>query len=131
MPELNKDRYSILKEKLLSLVGKSVKLPSIEEDLDDILNKGIFLNNNNNCVYRKGRPSQCHANSFDLFEHVNGDDFRIMTGYALSDDGVWHQHSWCYDLKEKLIYETTEKRISYFGFIMSLEECDQFCFDNF
>ena len=55
-----------------------------------------------------------------------------MTGYALSDDGMWRQHSWCICdageeyIEDSIIIETTEKRLAYFGFIMDEEESEEF-----
>ena len=59
-------------------------------------------------------------------------DLTIATGYALSKDGMWRQHSWlvlrkCRSYK---IVETTEKREAYFGFAMNAEKCLEFMRDN-
>ena len=114
-------------KKLLSLGGKQVCIPCIEEDLNDIYNRG-FYQKGNKSILNKGRPSQCHRNSCILYE--NNKNLSIVTGYALSDDGYWRQHSWCFDNEKQVIIETTTKRIAYFGFTMTEEEAEQFCFDN-
>lgn len=41
-----------------------------------------------------------------------------MTGYALSPDGLWRQHSWAYG-DNLMIYETTVERVMYFGVELS------------
>ena len=50
------------------------------------------------------------------------------TGYALSADGMWRQHSWLIHRKPRSnrVVETTEPRILYFGFAMTLEHCEKF-----
>ena len=40
-------------------------------------------------------------------------DRAIPTGYALSDDGLWRQHTW--GLLRNGVLETTEVRLRYFG----------------
>ena len=57
----------------------------------------------------------------------------MMTGYALSADGIWRQHSWlvAFDNEDyPYIVETTEERISYYGFAMTYEECEIFLYWN-
>lgn len=79
-------------------------------------------------VLEKMGQNQCHENSKDLARQMNlarGKNIHNkemepgltlwMTGYALSDDGLWRQHSWCLDTQENQIIETTESRIAYFG----------------
>lgn len=50
----------------------------------------------------------------------------ICTGYALSKDGIWRQHSWCQLKKTKQVVETTIKRIEYYGFVLSSDEAHKF-----
>ena len=130
--ELNQHQKQLKKlaEKILSFAGHQVIMPSIEDDLDKIQQRGLFCDGKHSII-KKGLPSQCHRNSCDLYEYENRKDFFIMTGYALSDDGYWYQHSWCIDYKNNHIIETTEPRLAYFGFVMTHDECDDFCFDNF
>jgi len=49
---------------------------------------------------------------------------RIVTRYALSDDGMWRQHSWVL-VGERLV-ETTEEREQYFGVVLSDGEAEEF-----
>jgi hypothetical protein len=53
----------------------------------------------------------------------------ICTGYALTRDGMWRQHSWVYT-RSGTVVETTVKRVQYFGFIMNETECEIFLEDN-
>jgi hypothetical protein len=40
--------------------------------------------------------------------------------YALSQDGLWRQHSWNYNSDEDLVIETTQERIAYYGTVLGL-----------
>jgi hypothetical protein len=40
----------------------------------------------------------------------------IATGYALSDDGLWRQHSW--GILREGVLETTKVRVKYFGILL-------------
>jgi hypothetical protein len=53
---------------------------------------------------------------------------KITTGWALSDDGLWRQHSWI--LRGKTVIETTETRVRYFGVTLTDAEAEQFWNDN-
>lgn len=125
-----------LRDKLLSIGGCEVCLPDVEEDLDDILQYGQVWDNITT-QYKKGRPCQCHANSADLWYNnretcKNGHAVVLCTGYALSEDGVWRQHSWLIHVKPRanVIIETTEPRVAYFGFGMSYEQAMNFAYEN-
>ena len=76
------------------------------------LEKGEFLGETSKI--RKMAASQCHSNSYYLFNE-NKNKFYLYTGVALSEDGVWRPHSWCVDKDTEEIIETTESRIAYFG----------------
>lgn len=125
------ERLFELRDKLLDFAGESVCLPGCEEDLDNILNYGQFWVGNNIKMMR-GEPSQCHANSCNLWEQ-NKDTTRICTGYALSNDGMWRQHSWLiwHKARSNQIVETTKQRILYYGFVMPYDMCEEFARDNF
>ena len=125
------DRLFDLRQKLLDFAGEAVCFPGYEEDLDNILNYGQFWIGNNIKLMR-GEPSQCHANSCNLWEQ-NKDITRICTGYALSEDGMWRQHSWIiwHKARSNQIIETTVPRILYFGFVMTTEMCEEFADNNY
>ena len=108
-----------LKKKLLSLGGDLV-VADYEEDLFNILKRGILWNKTDK--YVSGMTSQCHHNTANLYMKEKID--QIVTGYALSSDGLWRQHSWGL-LKNKTV-ETTERRIKYFGFVLDEEESEEF-----
>lgn len=126
------ERMVELHEKLLQFGGNETCFPAYEEDLNAILTRGqLWLGDR--ITFMPGRPSQCHSNSCELYE-LNKDKFEvaIATGYALSKDGLWRQHSWLMKRNARSIevIETTEKRVLYFGFVMTPEEAEKFCENN-
>lgn len=80
----------------------------------------------------KGEACQCHKNSAYLWKankNYRAGIFGIATGYALSADGMWRQHSWCVLRKPRSyqIVETTTPRELYFGVCMLYEDAEWFC----
>lgn len=122
-----KKKYQPLVDKLLSIGGEQVCLPDYEEDFEKIMERGQIWTGKHSVKMMKGRPSQCHKNSCDLWVN-NKDKSVIATGYALSDDGMWRQHSWLIHIKPSSVnvIETTVKREAYFGFTMTYDECVEF-----
>lgn len=121
-----------LRDLLLSFGGNEACILEPEEDIDNILEYGQFWFGKNSKMM-KGLPNQCHSNSCRLWKSSdNKTHSRICTGYALSKDGIWRQHSWVLNLKanSNQIIETTIPRIAYFGFIMDENCCEEFCYNN-
>ena len=119
---------------LLTIGGSETCFPIYQEDIDAILDRGKYYSGRSRMM--KGQPSQCHRNSCELWENNYKDhDVAICTGYALSADGMWRQHSWLVWRKEsedkEVIIETTKKRVAYYGFEMTEEEAKEFCRKNF
>jgi hypothetical protein len=112
---------------LLNIGGWAVCLPKIDSDLEKIVGRGQKFPGRSQLFL--GQPSQCHSNSADLWDQ-NKDKLKICTGYALSRDGLWRQHSWCYHIHNKIVIETTMKRIQYFGFVLEDNEAEDFYVDN-
>lgn len=127
---LDKQTLSI-KDLLLSFGGEDVCFLGCEEDAENILRYGQFWFGKS-LRMMKGRPNRCHANAANLWNN-NKDLTRICTGYALSPDGLWRQHSWLVHLKERSnqIVETTVPRVGYFGFCMTQEQCAKFARQNY
>lgn len=119
--------HRTLKAALLDIGGWAACVPVVEPDLEKILKRGRRFAGKSTTM--RGEPCSCHANSSALWSE-NRDRCSICTGYALSRDGMWRQHSWVYT-HDGIVVETTEKRVQYFGFIMSPAECEQFCDANF
>lgn len=109
-----------LKKILLNIGGWGVCVPSLEPDLEKIILRGQRFSAKS--ISMKGEPCQCHSNSAYCWD-ANRKHCTICTGYALSRDGMWRQHSWCYGGK---VIETTEKRAAYWGFLMTEDECERF-----
>jgi hypothetical protein len=113
-----------LQKKLLSMGGDFVVLINAP-DLDGILARGIAFDAYE-VKLRKMEASHCHSNVAGLWNLSRG--MRIATGWALSDDGLWRQHSWA--VKGKTVIETTETRVKYFGYILTEVEAAEFWWNN-
>lgn len=136
--DMSDDEITLVKH-LLSFGGVRVCIPGAEEDAKNILQRGQLWFGDHS-VYKKGLPNRCHANSGALW-HANRSrkldgsyrmELALATGYALSDDGLWRQHSWCVLRKPRsvTIVETTTKRELYFGFLLNADESYEFVFNN-
>lgn len=117
--------YEKFKRLLLDIAGFAVCLHR-EDDLSRLLDRGKFFRGYHS-ISAKGESSRCHANSASLW--VCNPSLKLVTGYALSRDGLWRQHSWCVR-KDGRVIETTTKRILYYGFEMTFKEARSFSDDN-
>lgn len=115
-----------LKKKLLEIGGWSVCIPGIEPDLEKILSRGRRFPGKSRTM--RGEPCRCHENSALCWEE-NRELCSIVTGYALTRDGMWRQHSWVYT-NTGLVIETTVKRVQYWGYVLTEEECELFLENN-
>lgn len=119
-----------LEKKLLSLGGSFALIKPNEKDHEKILSRGERRPGKGKHVYfLDGEPSRCHETAA---EEAAKDPawLGIATGYALSQDGVWRQHSWGHWHKTRNIVESTEERVLYFGFVLRDEEALGFIFSN-
>lgn len=116
-----------LHEKLISFGGYRTCLPVVEDDLENILDRGQLWYGEGAMMMR-GAPSQCHRNSAACWE-ANKSRTILCTGYAMSEDGLWRQHSWLVNFRNQCIVETTEPRVAYFGFPMTRDEAQAFADD--
>jgi hypothetical protein len=107
--------YLSLGQKLLKAGGKKIA-PMPEPHLNALLQRGKVMNND--LRFHKMDNSACHSNVALLW---NRKGYAICTGWALSDDNIWRQHSWCLDRRATIV-ETTESREIYFG--IKLEESE-------
>lgn len=131
--ESDYEDFYFLHKVLLSIGGSETCLPPVEEDMKAILDRGRFFGGRSRMM--KGKPSQCHRNSCELWR-LNHEDHnvQICTGYALSEDGMWRQHSWLLlqDMNnQETVIETTKKRKAYFGFVMTEDEALDFVSANY
>lgn len=108
---------------------EEVCMTAYDEDAVKTLSRGQFFYGSS--YMRKGQPSQCHANSAYLWD-ANRGHCSIATGYALSEDGLWRCHSWVVQPRSRTmrVWETTVKRVVYFGFVMNDTECQEFLDNN-
>ena len=111
------------------------KLPEEEEELAALIERANFLPAEGALLF-KMESSACHRNAADLWLSGREPDCRsevagcaLMSGYALSDDNLWRQHSWV-TTREGQIVETTTPRTRYFGYTMNTEEAEQFASAN-
>lgn len=124
------DTFYLLQKILLGFAGEDTCLNMGSEGLKDckrLIADGQFWLGKS-AKMMKGEVGHCHSNSAKLYS-INKDNFdvRICTGYALSDDGMWREHSWLirhYPRSNEII-ETTKKRICYFGWVLTPEECER------
>jgi len=74
------------------------------------------------------KSSSCHQNVAFLWTKRKFGIVGIATGYALTDDGLWRQHSW--GILRDGVLETTEARLKYFGIVLQGERADFFAANN-
>lgn len=122
-PARKKRLYGVLNDLLLHIGGEAVA-GGDEPDLEKIVRRG-YARSGQDVGLLKGRPIQCHANAAFAWAD-NPEMFGIVTGYALSADGIWRQHSWLRDLVDGQIFETTRPRKMYFGFDLTPDESERF-----
>jgi hypothetical protein len=101
-------------EATLLASGGSAAVVGLEPDeyLVDLLERGRFFDAERAEVALH-EQSECHANSGRLWLEGKG----FATGYALSEDGLWRQHSWGVASDDAPI-ETTETRTAYYGIVL-------------
>ena len=72
--------------------------------------------------------SACHQNLARLWGRKRSGLIGIGTGYALSGDGLWRQHS-CGVARQGVV-ETTQMREMYFGRLLQGQDADRFAVAN-
>lgn len=112
-----------LHNKILEFGGEAV-VPLPEDQCDTFLSRGeLFVPKK--IILKEMGKSECHKNAI-LYccKEWNKNKFNILpaTGYGLSVDGLWRQHSWVIDIKKNNIIETTVIREKYFGVIIIIDE---------
>lgn len=115
-----------LEQKLLAYGGTRM-IYRHEPDLKPLLKRGEVFDEPTEFLSREAH--YCHSNVAQLWNE-NRETLAIVTGYALSDDGLWRQHSWLIrknpDPGQYRVLETTLKRVKYFGFILTDNEAEVF-----
>lgn len=76
-----------------------------------------------------GEDGDCHRNVAILWAH--GNVASIATGYALSPDSLWRQHSWGVDPAGTIAETTSSERLAYVGLLLQAgEPALKFAFGN-
>ena len=111
-PELER-----LKELLLNLGGEFlVAPPKPDQDVPMLLGRGFLMSGP--IMLKVMESSSCHRNVASIWIRKEFGIVSIATGYALSDDGLWRQHTW--GVLRDGVLETTEERLKYFGLLVLL-----------
>ena len=120
--------FAALEQRLLALGGTRVVYVGPDPDLPHILTRGHTFPGK--ATMQVGIPCRCHQNAAELWA-ADSARMAIATGYALSPDGLWRQHSWVIlcDKPNRAI-ETTIARTLYFGFILTPTEAEAFYWNN-
>ncbi|RZT77219.1 hypothetical protein EV382_0365 [Micromonospora violae] len=99
---------------LLSFGGSLVVPPARPDfDLEELLASGSAFGSAVQCV--QGDAGKCHRNVAVCW--IDGAIESIGTGYALSADELWRQHSWGVD-SDGAVVETTDERRAYVGIVL-------------
>ena len=105
----------------LKLIGGTTVCAAFEEDMNLILREGTtWVPTQKDTILARGENCRCHQNALRLWE--NNPDLQVCTGYALSGDGIWRSHSWCFERRTYRIFETTGKRVAYHGAVLRRKE---------
>jgi len=119
-----------LEQKLLAHGGIRLAY-RYEPDLQLLLKRGESFEERADLV--PGESRQCHFNAARLWS-AHKETLALVTGYALSEDGLWRQHSWLLRQKpnpgEARLIETTIRRVTYFGVILTETEAERFAQNN-
>lgn len=118
-------RFFDLRDALVAFGGEEVCCPFGEANVDDLLARGQLWGGE--FTSAPGRIGDAHTNVAELWAQ-NQDKYLIATGYGLSNDSLWRQHSWCIEVTPEGIrlLETSVPRLLYFGYVMHLHESHAF-----
>lgn len=121
-----------LRRTLLVLGGNEIVTPFLPE-LDtgpnpmvlptDMLKHGAVVPKDVMIIIQ-GDRNACHANAAELWVTKEYGCSGIGTGWGLSNDGLWREHSW--GMNRNGIIETTEPRTVYFGMTLSGQDANKF-----
>lgn len=110
-------RWAKLVFELKRIGGEETQIVPVQEpELGFLVANGHDMYQSKIVFARGGLPNRCHANSALLW--VSGQADAIGMGWALSQDGLWRQHSWGIRYRPRAgaeVLETTVKRIRYWG----------------
>jgi hypothetical protein len=116
-----------LEHLLLGLGGDFlVAPPKPDQDVPTLLAEGFLTYGPVKLEVMKS--SSCHQNVASVWSTGDQGIVGIATGYALSNDGLWRQHSW--GILRDGILETTQTRQKYFGILLQGERANFFAASN-
>jgi hypothetical protein len=116
-----------LKVLLLRLGGDFIVAPQKPDpDVPTLLESGFLMSGP--ITMKLMNDNKCHQNVAAVWNTQKPNIVAIATGYALSEDGLWRQHSW--GVLRDGILETTEKRLTYFGILLQDAQADRFAERN-
>jgi hypothetical protein len=117
-----------LREKLLSIGGIEFVPPAtVDPDVKELVQSGSVVHGTPQL--HEMDASACHENVAKLWDREPRLLHYIGTGYALTSDGLWRQHSWGVT-PDGTIVETTALRLVYFGLLLEGDKADRFVFCN-
>lgn len=120
---LHQPEIKTLRALLLRVGGTELVAPPWRDSQASALIHAGFVMDE--CVtLRIMRPCSCHQNASRLWNRKSNELIGLGTGYALSGDGLWRQHSW--GVSRHGIIETTEERVTYFGQLLQGKAADLF-----
>ena len=112
-----------LRTLLLGIGGEELVAPGgIDADIPFLINSGFLMEGSVQCEVME--VSACHQNVARLWIGRKCGLVGIGTGYALSDDSLWRQHSW--GIQRDGVLETTKARVKYFGRALKGRQADSF-----
>jgi hypothetical protein len=113
----------LLRDRLLKLNGIHLVAPTKPDpDVDSLLVNGSVIEAAVHLA--EMAENSCHWNVASLWLERKEELVAVATGYALSADGLWRQHSW--GMRRNAIFETTVVRTCYFGLLMEGADADAF-----
>jgi hypothetical protein len=110
-----RDAWERFERLVLQHGGRRVVPPLKPDPLIDLLTAEARVVDGASIAVRSGDPGECHRNAVGLWR--TGQCDAIATGYALSKDGLWREHSW--GVRDGEPVETTVARLKYFGIVMT------------
>jgi hypothetical protein len=117
-----------LRTLLLEIGGVELVAPSgLDLDVSFLIDEGFLMGDSIICEMME--RSLCHENVARLWKAKHRGLVGVGTGYALSDDGLWRQHSW--GVRRSGILETTKVRMKYFGRVLQGRDANSFAEFNF
>jgi hypothetical protein len=129
--EMVERHWTAMAERLLQMGGVDAVKPDGDTQIAKVLERGLL--HEGKLVRLLGEPNQCHANASQVWIKSDGEAL-LCTGYALTENQSWLQHSWCVatvDDHGQVILETTDPDWKkYFGFVLDEEESFVFAIAN-